>query len=153
MGRVQQTVEIRLAQPGEETAIAPLYEWLFAQPGTRPATWDESRAALALRHAIDADDACVLVAAVGEELIGFGTCYRDLLSVRFGTRVWVEDLAVDPQSRSQGVGSLLLEAAKTWARDCGATHLELDSADTRTDAHRFYEREGAYRSTCFGWEL
>ena len=41
-----------------------------------------------------------------------------------------------------------------WADERGATHLELDSADTRTDAHRFYEREGAeYRSASFGWTL
>ena len=41
-----------------------------------------------------------------------------------------------------------------WARDRGATHLELDSAESRVDAHRFYEREGAgYRSVSFGWEL
>ena len=30
-----------------------------------------------------------------------------------------------------------------WARERGATHLELDSAEARLDAHRFYEREGA----------
>jgi GNAT superfamily N-acetyltransferase len=75
-------------------------------------------------------------------------------SVRFGHRVWVEDLAVDPGRRSQGVGKLLLDAAKDWARARGATHLELDSAETRADAHRFYEREGpSWRSVCFAWEV
>ena len=40
------------------------------------------------------------------------------------------------------------------ARERGATHLELDSAEARTDAHRFYEREGAaHRSISFGWDL
>jgi GNAT superfamily N-acetyltransferase len=66
----------------------------------------------------------------------------------------VEDLAVDPQRRSQGIGKALLDAAKQWARDHGASHLELDSADARVDAHRFYEREGAeHRSVAFGWDL
>jgi GNAT superfamily N-acetyltransferase len=52
------------------------------------------------------------------------------------------------------VGKALLDAAKDWARVRGATHLELDSAETRTDAHRFYEREGpSWRSVCFAWEL
>jgi GNAT superfamily N-acetyltransferase len=74
--------------------------------------------------------------------------------VRFGQRAWVEDLAVDPQQRSRGVGKQLLDAAKEWGRSRGATHLELDSAEARADAHRFYEREGSsYRSICFGWEL
>jgi GNAT superfamily N-acetyltransferase len=75
-------------------------------------------------------------------------------SVRFGYRAWVEDLAVDPDRRSQGIGKALLDAAKAWARERGATHLELDSAETRADAHRFYERENpSWRSVCFAWEL
>jgi GNAT superfamily N-acetyltransferase len=75
-------------------------------------------------------------------------------SVRFGYRAWVEDLAVAPAHRSQGVGKQLLEAAKAWARERGATHLELDTAEDRTDAQRFYERERPdHRSISYGWEL
>jgi GNAT superfamily N-acetyltransferase len=162
--------EIRAAGPDEAEAIVALYEWLFAPPGSRPAAWDERRAAVALRDAIASHDACVLVAearpaadpaAPGSEaeeaggpLIGLCTVYQDLHSVRFGYRAWVEDLAVDPAWRSRGVGKALLDAAKGWARERGATHLELDSAEARADAHRFYEREGAqYRAHSFGWEL
>ena len=152
MSRV--AVEIRAARAGEEEAIVPLYEWLFAPPGSRPGAWDERRAAVALRQAIDSHDACVLLADDDGALVGFCTGYQDLHSVRFGYRAWVEDLAVDPERRSLGVGKALLDAAKAWARERGATHLELDSAEARADAHRFYEREGAgYRSICFGWEL
>jgi GNAT superfamily N-acetyltransferase len=68
--------------------------------------------------------------------------------------VWVEDLAVHPEQRSLGIGKQLLDEAKRWARSRGATHLELDSGETRADAHRFYEREGPVsRSVCFGWKL
>ncbi len=162
------SVEIRAARSGEEAAIVPLYEWLFAAPGSEPAAWDPKRAAVALAQAIESHDACVLVAErstnpaipggeaeeMGGTLVGFCTGYQDLHSVRFGYRVWVEDLAVDPAHRSLGVGKALLDAAKDWARERGATHLELDSAEARTDAHRFYEREGAgNRSISFGWEL
>jgi GNAT superfamily N-acetyltransferase len=94
------------------------------------------------------------VAADGGEVVGLCTVYLDIESVRFGRRAWVEDLAVAPQQRSRGHGKALLDAAKAWARDRGATHLELDSGDARADAHRFYERERpAWRSACFGWEL
>ncbi len=149
-------VEIRAARLGEEEALIPLYEWLFAPPGSQPGAWDPKRAAVALRQAIESHDASVLVAELLGEgtFIGFCTAYQDLHSVRFGHRAWVEDLAVDPDHRSGGVGKALLLAAKAWARERGATHLELDSAEARTDAHRFYEREGAdYRSISFGWEL
>jgi GNAT superfamily N-acetyltransferase len=146
--------EVRPAQEEEVEAIIPLYDWLFAPPGTTPAAWDERRAAVALAEAIASHDSVVLVADAGGELVGFLTAYQELHSVRFGYRAWVEDLAVDPGHRSLGVGKGLLDAAKAWARERGATHLELDSADSRSDAHRFYEREGAdYFSRSFGWNL
>ena len=135
--------------------MVPLYEWLFAPPGSQPSSWDERRAAVALRQAIDSHDCAVIVAEEeGGELVGFCTAYQDLHSVRFGYRAWVEDLGVHPERRSSGVGKALLDAAKAWARERGATHLELDSAEVRHDAHRFYEREDpSWRSVCFAWEL
>jgi GNAT superfamily N-acetyltransferase len=146
--------EVRAARVDEAVAIVPLYEWLFAPPGSRPDAWDERRAEAALRQAIESHDSVVLVASDAGALIGFITGYQDLHSVRFGYRAWVEDFAVDPTRRSQGIGKALLDAAKAWARERGATHLELDSALARTDAHRFYEREGAaYKSFSFGWTL
>jgi GNAT superfamily N-acetyltransferase len=145
---------IRAAEPDEEGRVVPLYEWLFAPPGSKPGSWDERRAAVALRQAIESHDSAVIVAEDGDELVGFCTAYQDMHSVRFGYRAWVEDLAVHPERRSEGIGKALLDAAKAWARERGATHLELDSAETRTDAHRFYEREGpSWRSICFAWEL
>ena len=146
---------IRSAEPGEEQRVIPLYEWLFAPPGLIPPSWDERRAAVALRQAIDSHDSAVIVAEDDSgELVGFITGYQDMHSVRFGYRAWVEDLAVHPERRSEGIGKALLDAAKAWARERGATHLELDSSDARGDAHRFYERENpSWRSVCFAWEL
>lgn len=148
-------IAIRAALAGEEERLLPLYEYLFAPPGSRPSAWDERRAAVALRQAIESHDAVVLVAEAEEgRLVGICTAYFDLHSVRFGYRAWVEDLAVDPLRRSEGIGKRLLDSAKAWARERGATHLELDSAETRHDAHRFYEREGpSWRSICYAWEL
>jgi GNAT superfamily N-acetyltransferase len=145
---------IRAATPGEEREILAMYRWLFAPPGAMPDAWDEERAAVAVREATESHDSVVLVAEDGGRLVGFLTAYLDLHSVRFGHRVWVEDFAVHPDRRSEGIGKALLDAARAWARERGATHLELDSAEARKDAHRFYEREGAqYRSYSFGFEL
>lgn len=148
-------IEVRAARPGEEVSLLALYEWLFAPPGSTPPQWDEKRAGVALRQAIESHDACVLVAEAEDgSLVGICTAYQDLHSVRFGYRAWVEDLAVDPNRRSEGIGKRLLDGAKDWARERGATHLELDSGEGRADAHRFYERERpSWRSICFAWEL
>ena len=130
------------------------YEWLFAPPGSVPARWDADHARAAIAQAIEEPECAVLVAAHRGDLLGLCTAYHNLNSVRFGPRCWVEDLAVSPQHRSQGVGKALLDAARDWARDRGATHLELDSGDARADAHRFYERENpSWTSRCFAWEL
>jgi GNAT superfamily N-acetyltransferase len=146
--------EVRPAREDDIPALIGAYEWLFAPPGSRPPSWDEQRAVVALREAIGSRDSMVLVAEDDGGLRGFITGYFDMHSVRFGYRVWVEDLAVDPERRSAGIGKRLLDAMKGWARERGASHLELDSAETRHDAHRFYERQGpSWRSVCFAWEL
>src|SRR5215213_6265849 len=146
--------EIREAVSGEVERVLGMYEWLFAPPGSVPPRWDAKRARTAIAAAIADEEAAVLVAEHRGDLLGLCTAYLDLNSVRFGRRCWVEDLAVSPEHRSQGIGKDLLDAAKEWARERGATHLELDSSDTRADAHRFYEREApSWSSRSFAWEL
>lgn len=145
---------IRTAQQGDEEQILAMYEWLFAPPGSKPPQWDPNEARPRIAEAIRSPLSTILLAEEGGALIAFCTAYLELNSVRFGQRCWVEDFAVDPNRRSQGVGSAVLRAAQEWARGAGATHLELDSGLARVDAHRFYEREGGARqSYAFGWEL
>src|SRR3954469_13182349 len=145
---------IRPARTEDIGAIVRAYDWLFEAPGSVPPRWDPDRAAGRLRGAIESPAAEVLVAAVDGRVAAICTIYDDIDSVRFGRRAWIEDLAVDPAERSRGLGKALLDAAQAWARERGASHPELDSADARVDAHRFYMREGAgYRSVSFGWEL
>jgi GNAT superfamily N-acetyltransferase len=146
--------KVREAGPGEVERVLGMYEWLFAPPGSVPPRWDPERARDAIAVAIADPTSAVFVAEHRGELLGLCTAYLDMNSVRFGPRCWVEDLAVSPAHRSQGVGKALLGAAKDWARERGGTHLELDSGDSRADAHRFYEREEpSWRSVCFAWEL
>ena len=145
---------IRAARAAERDALVGAYEWLFAPPGARPPQWDAGRARARLEALCGRDGATMLVADAGGEVVGICSVYLDIESVRFGQRAWVEDLAVHPDHRSAGHGKALLDAAGAWARERGATHLELDSGEARADAHRFYERERpSWRSTCFGWEL
>jgi GNAT superfamily N-acetyltransferase len=147
-------VEVRPARTEQIDELVAAYDWLFAPPGSKPPMWDPAAAAARLRAAIDSDASQVFIADLDGAIAGFITVYDEFESVRFGHRAWVEDLAVDPERRSQGAGKALLDAAKDWARSRGATHLELDSAETRADAHRFYDREQpSWKSVSFGWLL
>jgi GNAT superfamily N-acetyltransferase len=145
---------IREAVADEAEVLVGAYEWLFAPPGIRAPGWDTTAAEARLRELAAGDRATMFVAEVDGAVVGICSVYLDIESVRYGQRAWVEDLAVHPDHRSAGHGKGLLDAAKDWARERGAAHLELDSGEARADAHRFYERERpAYRSIQFGWQL
>ena len=131
---------IRHARVGEQELILALYGWLFTEPGYVPSGWDPQRASRALAEAIEAEGSAVLVGDDDGELVGLCTAYLEFESVRYGRRCWVEDLAVHPERRSGGWGGRLLDAAGDWARERGATHIELDTGLARADAQRFYQR-------------
>lgn len=146
--------EVRTATPDDARAIVGGYDWLFAPPGAPAPYWDPDVAGHRLAAACDAAGSTVLVAERDGGLVGLATVYLDIVSVRYGQRAWLEDLAVHPDERSRGTGGVLLTRAMAWAAGCGATHLELDSGTGRVDAHRFYERhQPSRRSLCFSWDL
>ena len=145
---------IREARPGEEERILPMFEWLFAPPGSIPRGWDPGDAERPLTETIAAAGSTVLVAEDGDRMVGFCTAYMTLESIRFGLRCWVEELVVDPERRSEGIGAALLAEARRWAAERKATHVKLDSGIARVDAHRFYEQEGAtWKSYSYSWLL
>ena len=145
---------VREATAADVDSLLAAYEWLFAPPGSVPPHWDPAEARAAIGRALARERSTILVAEADGRVRGLCSAYIELDSVRFGARCWVEDLVVDPERRSRGTGKALLDAAKDWARDHGATHLELDSGMARTDAHRFYEREGpSWESKCYAWDL
>ncbi|WP_019888527.1 GNAT family N-acetyltransferase [Streptomyces purpureus] len=57
-------------------------------------------------------------------------------------KLYVDDLVTAAHARSTGVGHHLLAHLEAHARAAGCHHLNLDSGTHRTDAHRFYHREG-----------
>jgi GNAT superfamily N-acetyltransferase len=55
-------------------------------------------------------------------------------------------LIVDQAQRGKGVGERLVEEAEGWAQRLGLSRIRVRTRATRTEAHRFYAREG-YRRT------
>lgn len=66
-------------------------------------------------------------------------CFRNTFS---GIRFYVDDLVVDAAQRSLGVGRLLIAWLQQEAMRRGSQRLELESGTQRTQAHKFYFREG-----------
>lgn len=149
------SVQVRRLLHGAESEFVTGLEWLFDPPGSRPPGWDRSRA-VERTALLLADENVALFAARSPEdrVVGVVSVYLDILSVRFGRRASIEDLAVHPGWRSRGVGADLLAVAKAWAEEHGADYLFLESGVARTDAHRFYLRHGAtHAAAAFRWTM
>lgn len=68
-----------------------------------------------------------------------------------GRFLYIDDLVVSKELRSQGYGSFLLQWLFTYAQKKGIARVDLDSGVERKDAHRFYERHMklvAYHYAC-----
>ena len=76
---------------------------------------------------------------------------RNLIHGRF---LYVDDLVTTQDERGGGVGSALLGALKTLAREAGCTRLTLDTGMDNALAQRFYFRNGLLaRGLHFGFDL
>jgi GNAT superfamily N-acetyltransferase len=60
----------------------------------------------------------------------------------WGKTLYIDDLVTDERSRSRGCGKHMISWLKTYAIGTGCYQIHLDSGLSRTDTHRFYEREG-----------
>jgi GNAT superfamily N-acetyltransferase len=147
------SIHVRQSQRGAETQFVTGLEWLFDPPGSRPSNWDRNLAVERTAQVLALENVALFEArSHQDQLVGVASVYLDILSIRFGRRASIEDLAVHPEWRSRGVGSSLLTAAREWAHEHGADYVFLESGVARTDAHRFYLRAGAtHAASAFRW--
>lgn len=76
-----------------------------------------------------------------DEVLGLAV-YRWHENTSDGVKFYVDDLVTDEACRSKGIGHALIGHLERIARDLGASGLGLDSGTQRTQAHKFYFREG-----------
>jgi GNAT superfamily N-acetyltransferase len=141
------TIDVRPATLEDEEAALYLREQLFEPPGSMPPEYTRERFSSAFRWAVEQANADILLAFEGDAAVGLTSVYADIQSLGFGPKCWLQDMVVDKERRSAGIGGLLMAAAESWAR--GLTHIELSSNSGRVDAHRFYERHGFGRACAF----
>ncbi len=81
------------------------------------------------------------VAVVEDAVVGIAV-FRSFPNTFSGLKFYVDDLVTDEHHRSNGIGHALLAYLERMARSRGASSIELDSGTQRTQAHKFYFREG-----------
>ncbi|MBN1977506.1 MAG: GNAT family N-acetyltransferase [Anaerolineae bacterium] len=128
-------VLIRDARPEDEARVLELLPLVPANANASP---DELlTAAQRLRERLGLE---VLVAEVNGQVVGF--LALSLVPVLSGLRALIDDLAVDPACRRQGIGAALVEAAVQRADRRGVTHLLVDTSRGDPSACDFYRACG-----------
>jgi 8-oxo-dGTP diphosphatase len=128
-------VTIREAEPGDEPRILALLPLIPANAAL--GAEELHRAAQRFRESLSMD---VLVAEADGQVVGF--LALSFIPVLSGLRALVDDLAVDPAYRRQGIGAALVEAAIRRADRRGATHLLVDTSRGDVAARAFYRACG-----------
>ena len=99
-----------------------------------------------IRRMIEGEHTAVYVAEEGSCIVGYillrvhTPSYFDVFKPQMIAEI--SDIAVTETMRGKGVGYLLFEAAKEWAKSRGAQRLELTVWEFNKDARAFYERQG-----------
>ena len=92
-----------------------------------------------------------MAAAVDEGVPCGIVVYRVTINTMVGKKLYSEDLVADPDTRSKGVGRVLMDFLKQEGRDRGCVSIELESGTQREQAHKFYFREG-FTIKAFGFK-
>ena len=87
-------------------------------------------------------DSMIFVAENGDELSGFVQLYPSYCSVSAVPILILYDLFVDRSKRSKGIGRLLMNAARDFARENGYKRLELSTAKDNYIGQSLYESLG-----------
>lgn len=97
-----------------------------------------------LLELIQSPTAEVLVAVIGDELVGSG--YAKIVSAKayqkYELYAHLGFMYVSPEHRGQGINKLILEALLRWARDRNITEVRLEVYDQNESAKKAYSKAG-----------
>lgn len=132
---------IRPDAPGDLDDLARLLGLLFALEADFAPDEVRQRRGLAAMLAEPARRT-VLVAERGWAVVGMVTGQLLVSTAEGGPAVLVEDLVVAEAARGAGLGRALVEALEGWARERGATRVQLLVDEENLSALGFYRRLG-----------
>jgi GNAT superfamily N-acetyltransferase len=113
-------IQVRPARSDDRAAVAALAQDLAQSFPFSPEAFDRSFPAL-----LAASDACLLVAADGDDRVGYllGFCHHTFFAG--GPVGWVEEILVQPGYRGSGAGRALMDTFEHWAVQRGCPMVAL----------------------------
>ena len=134
-------MNVRTATPSDIPGISRLIQKLAQHDGV-PAPEPQSLQDV-LSHLMTRGSTTYLVAENDEgELVGSLQLDFRLTTWEAATYVYLEDFFVEEEYRGRGVGSVMLDLARTIAQERGCVRIELDVLESSAEAQRFYVRHG-----------
>jgi len=127
-------ITIREVQPGDAKGINALSKQL-GYPLTEEQTLQNIKLVLASKDH-------TAFAAVHENKIAGWIGLAQTIMIELLPYCEINGLVVDENYRGKGVGKLLIEKAKQWAKEKGNNKLKLRCNIIRTEAHKFYRHLG-----------
>jgi GNAT superfamily N-acetyltransferase len=146
------SIQIRRARKSDLPRLRELYDQLHLN-NYLSLRIPRARLAVAFNRLARDRHHAILVAAAAGKIVG--TCHVIVvphLGHALKPFAIVENVVVDAQERSSGIGQHLMAAAGDLARRRGCYKLALTSNVARPQAHKFYERLG-WKRTHFGYSL
>ena len=86
------------------------------------------------------DENGVFVAEQDGRVVGYVFC--DIIKEGNGLTLYIDDLCVDPEVRSRGIGRMLIDRAKEYAKEKNCGFLMLNVWEFNENAVAFYEKYG-----------
>lgn len=89
------------------------------------------------------DETCdILVAKINNQVIATSVLYYVGVAIRSSQYALLEGLVVDKSQRGKGVGTEFFKKCIETAKAKGCYKIIFTSGSDRTDAHKFYEKNG-----------
>jgi ribosomal protein S18 acetylase RimI-like enzyme len=143
---------VRHAEPADVDELLPLFRAYcdFYEASPTDAGLEEM-----IRSVIDLpdDEAFLLVAEDGDEVVGFAACCWKWSSLNGARIVFLDDLFVRPESRGEGHADSLIAACGALGKERGAPIMSWLTAPDNKRAQGVYDRMGGTSELFLEYEL
>lgn len=76
-----------------------------------------------------------------DTLIGLMSCWKST-KLYSGPQIEIDNVIIDPNIRSKGIGQYFLEWIEQWCKEQGCESIELNTYVTNSKSHKFYFKHG-----------
>lgn len=140
-------ITIRQAVLSDSTSLVPLLVNYVGESTSKRRDLEASEYESWVTARIASADGIYFLALVTDQVVGFAALFPIFDSISL-TRQWsLNDLFVLPEFRGNAIAANLLEIVHRYAKESGATCIELETAKTNTISREMYRRRGYYESS------